>query len=169
VYSTPAAWHHVEMRWKQINWPVLVAALVLLVGFFVPWIRVPDGASEQIVSGASMGVVAARFGGGYYVVYLLPLFALGMGVAAVKKPSWASVLAIVVGVSLLVWGLFELARFLFLQTRWGLWVTAVGAMLAAFGGALTWRRAHVLVVQAKAAAKAAKEVPTGEPSDAGTP
>ena len=116
-----------------------------------------------------MGVVAARFGGGYYVVYLLPLFALGMGVAAVKKPSWASVLAIVVGVSLLVWGLFELARFLFLQTRWGLWVTAVGAMLAAFGGALTWRRAHGLVVQAKAAAKAAKEVPTGEPSDAGTP
>jgi hypothetical protein len=152
------------MRWKQINWPVLVAALVLLVGFFVPWIRIPDGDSEQIVSGASMGVVADELGGAYYVVYLLPLFAIAMGVAAVKKPSWASMISIVVGVSLLVWGLFELARFLFLQTRWGLWVTAVGAMLAAFGGALTWRRAHLLVAQAKAAAKAAKETPTGPDS-----
>lgn len=150
-----------SVGWRAINWPVLVASLVLLVGFFVPWIRLPDGDSEQLVSGASMGVVAAQYGGGYYVVYLLPLLAIAMGVAAVKKPNWASILAIFVGISLLVWGLFEIARFLFLQTSWGLWVTVAGAMLAAFGGALTWRRAHLLVAQAKAAAKAAKEVPTG--------
>ena len=160
--TTPA------VGWRTINWPVLVAALVLLVGFFVPWIRLPDGDSEQLVSGASMGVIAARYGGGYYVVYLLPLLAIGMGVAAVKKPNWASILAILVGISLLVWGLFEIARFLFLQTSWGLWVTVAGAMLAAFGGALTWRRAHLLVAQAKAAAKAAKDVPTDRATDRAT-
>jgi hypothetical protein len=144
------------MTWKRINWPVLVASLVLLGGFFVPWLQIGDGESARVIAGYSIGSLAAVHGSGYYAAFLLPLLAVGMGVAAVKKPNVASWIAIATGASLLAWGLFEIARFLYLQTFFGLWIMVAGAMLAAFGGALTWRRAHVLVAQAKAAAKAAK-------------
>lgn len=156
------------MTWKQINWPVLVASIVLLGGFFVPWFQLGNGADARVIAGYSIGSLAAEHGGGYYAALLLPLLAVGMAVAAVKKPNVASWIAIATGATLLAWGIFEIARFLYLQTFFGLWITVAGAMLAAFGGALTWRRAHVLVAQAKAAAKAAKEAGDEAPKPSST-
>lgn len=142
-----------RVDWKKTNWLMLGAAALLLVGFFVPWVNIQDGEEFELLAGFQI----AGFGGPYTAVYLVPLLALGMGIAALKAPSAASAIGALTGAALVGWGLFEVARFLYVQTFWGLWVSVAGALLAVIGGAFTWRRAHTAVAQAKAAARAARE------------
>lgn len=133
---------------------MLGAAGLLLIGFVVPWVRIHRGDEGFVVLA---GFEIAGLGGAYALVYLLPLLAIGMGATAVKKPSIASMLGSLTGAILVGWGLFEVGRFLYAQTFWGLWLSIGGALLAVVGGAFTWRHAHTAVAQAKAAAKAARE------------
>lgn len=145
---------HVKL--KEINWVAMGAGLMLLVGFFLPWIRIES--VPEAIAGWQLGIYSPKLGAAYYAAYLVPVLGALMAVLSVKKPRWASGVGIAAGATILGWGVFEVARFLYTRTFAGLWLSLAGAALMFIGGLITWKRGRAAKAEAKALAGAAKEI-----------
>ncbi len=128
------------MKWKEINWAALVGAVMLLVGFFLSWVRVED--IDSPLGGWELGLHVAKFGEAYYAAYAVPVLAVLLGVLAVKKPRWSTFLGLLMGFTALGWGMFEVVRLLYARTFAGLWVSVGGAALLFVAGLLSVRKAR---------------------------
>jgi hypothetical protein len=124
---------------KKVNLIAIVGAVLVAVGFFFSWFAVGTGEEGEIISGFSVGSVAGDMGPAYYIVYLLPLLAVGVVALTFKKPRFGAVLAMITGGAFLLWGLYEVARFLFEVTFVGLWMTVIGCILLLLGGIVGFR------------------------------
>ncbi len=148
------------MKLKEINWVAMAAGLMLLVGFFLPWIRVES--IPDAVAGWQLGLYAPKLGAGYYAAYIVPVLGALLAVLSVKKPRWSGVLGTVTGALALGWGVFEVVRFLYTRTFAGLWLSVAAAALMFIGGLITWRRGRAAKAEAKAYAKASGEIDEGK-------
>ena len=115
---------------------VLVAGLGLLVGFFLPWLRfgqfaVVSGLSLMVSSGQAVDALA---GPARSMLILIPASGAALIAASWFGPRVAGFAALAGGLSILVFGLFTLAR-LFLETMGtGMWIVVAAALLALGAG-----------------------------------
>lgn len=154
------------MKLKEINWLAMTAGLMLLVGFFLPWIRLES--VPQAIAGWQLGMYTPKLGSAYYAAYLVPVLGAVLTVLAVKKPRWASGVGVTTGAAILGWGVFEVVRFLYTRTFAGLWLSLAGAALMFIGGLITWKRGRSAKKESKAFAAAAEEVEQGKKAKAKT-
>ncbi len=116
----------------------LVGSVLLLVGFFLNWVELDP--EEGPIGGLGMATLAATQGGFYYAAYALPVLAIALAALSFKKPRLSSALSIAVGGLLILWGVVEVARFLYQQTFAGLWLSVLGAAVMLLGGLWSWKR-----------------------------
>jgi hypothetical protein len=119
------------------NKPVLVGALLVLVGFFFGWFGLKMSGRAFSISGWEVARIAKERGAVYYLIYLLPVGALLAGLMALSDRAKAGRIATVVGGSFLAWSIFEVARVLYHTTFLGLWLTLAGALVLLLGGLTT--------------------------------
>ena len=122
---------------KKINFLVLLSALVVITGFFLPWLSY--GEDGDYATGFTL---AKLRGDSYMFAMILPAAAFFAGVLAVRFKRAAAFFAALTGACAIGWGLFEIVRFLHTQTFAGLWVTVLGAIMLFATGLVTgnWRR-----------------------------
>ena len=144
------------MKLKEINWLAMAAGLMILVGFFLPWVRIES--VPEAIAGWQLGIYTPKLGDAYYAAYAVPVLGALLAVLAVKKPSWASVLGVASGAAVLGWGVFEAVRFLYTKTFAGLWLSLAGAALMFVGGLITWKRGRSAKKEAKAHVDAAEAI-----------
>lgn len=149
------------MKLKEINWLALAAGLMLLVGFFLPWIRLET--VPEAIAGWQLARFTPKIGSAYYAAYLVPVLGVLLSVLAVKKPRWASGLGIATGATVLGWGVFEVVRFLYTKTFAGLWLSLAGAALMFIGGLITWKRGRAAKKEEKAFTAAKGELEQAKP------
>ncbi len=150
------------MKLKEINWVAMAAGLMLLVGFFLPWIRVES--IPDAIAGWQLGLYAPKLGAAYYAAYIVPVLGALLAVLSVKKPRVSGVLGTMTGALALGWGMFEVVRFLYTRTFAGLWLSVAAAALMFIGGLINWRRGRAAKAGAKAGAKASAKA-SGEIGD----
>jgi hypothetical protein len=126
---------------KLRNVWVLLGALAALAGFCLGWFGLRGFGAGFFVNGWQVLSFAKERGALYWLLYLLPLGALGAALLAFVDRRLAGTLAMLVGGGFLCWGGFELLRLLYHTTFAGLWVTALGAAVMFVAGVETRSRA----------------------------
>ncbi len=115
---------------------VLLAGLGLLVGFFLPWLRLGDfaemsGLSLMVSSGSAVDALAGPASG---LLIMIPACGAGLIACSAFGPRASVIAALIAGVAILGFGLVTLAR-VFLQTMGsGMWIVAGSALLAVGAG-----------------------------------
>ncbi|MFK7984565.1 MAG: hypothetical protein AB8I08_00915 [Sandaracinaceae bacterium] len=132
------------------------AGLMLVVGFFLPWIRL-DAVNPQQAAQASGDTVAFVSGleiavGGdtlittatgatpWAVLFLIPLFGAALAAVGFLGNRWSGVIGAVLGLVIVLYGLVTVVMLFFRTTSYGLWVVLGGAFLAVAGGTIAWAR-----------------------------
>jgi hypothetical protein len=152
--------------------PMLMRALIgtsgltLLVGFFLPWIRIPERppAEEggeviaahmvnglQLISEGNIGGAPPAF------LLLVPILGALLSAAAFMGFRWAGHVAIGIASLLLLFGLWVMLTLFVQHTDLGLWITVGSTFISLLLGVITllWRRDR----GAKAAPKPAAPAP----------
>lgn len=123
---------------KRVNWVMLFGGLVVVVGFFLPWLSFGP---EKIVSGSEVASITSEVGDSYYMLYAIPALGLCIAAASLRSRKLSAGLGILAGTLVLGWALFEIFRFLHTSTFSGLWITIFGAVILLLGGIVSghWR------------------------------
>ena len=136
---------------------VLAAAgIMLVVGFFTPWIRL-DAVNPQQAAQRPSGVVAYVSGlelavGGdtvvttatgalpWGVLFLIPLFGAALAAVGFMGNRFSGVVGAGLGLLIVGYGLVTIVMLFFRTTSYGLWLVLGGSFLAVAGGMVAWAR-----------------------------
>lgn len=117
-----------------------LAGLGLVIGFFLPWIRVGDLVSMSGLSMALTGGDAIKELSGFRLILLIvPLSGLALIASAIRGWSVAWV-GMVSGFLIFASALFTLIRVFLDSTGAGMWVVAISALVAVGVGFVAYRR-----------------------------
>lgn len=127
------------------------SGLSLLVGFFLPWVRIPErpgdgeGAAAiaaHMASGLDLLSEAGIGGAPAALLLVVPILGTLLSAAAFMGFRWAGHVAIGVAASLLLFGLWVVLRLFVEHTDLGLWVTVGGTFITLLLGVITilWTR-----------------------------
>ncbi len=125
---------------KRHNFGILLGASLVIVGFFFGWLGLSYGGKSFSISGWEVAKLAHQRGWHYYLLYALPVGSLLAAVAALKDRQAAARLGTWLGGAFVLWGAVELARFLYMTTFLGLWLTVAGTVTLLAVGLATRRR-----------------------------
>ncbi|HJL16507.1 MAG TPA: hypothetical protein RMH99_12670 [Sandaracinaceae bacterium LLY-WYZ-13_1] len=143
------------------------AGLCLLIGFFLPWVKIqstpsdetPQEVRRELVSYSGLELastdddfVRAAAGGDTQrqLLWLIPLFGLALTAVGFLGFRWSGLVGAVLGLLLVGYGVVTVVMIFFQNTHYGLWLVLLGAFVAVSTGTLSWARAH----RAKKATKA---------------
>lgn len=122
------------------------AGLLLVVGFFLPWLKLEELAT---VSGMQLvidenPVIRALVGNDTqrYLLLLIPGFGLALTAVGFLGVRYSGHIAAVLGVLIVLYGVVTLIIFFFQKTGVGLWLILVGAILAIAAGTFAWARSR---------------------------
>lgn len=134
------------------------AGLLLLVGFFLPWVGIEYGATGDTpgeiqrdldYSGFKLATsdddfVRAAAGSDTQrnLLWLIPVFGLALTAVGFLGFRWSGPLGAVLGVLLVGYGAVTVIIIFFQNTRLGLWLILGGAFLAIAAGAFSTARAY---------------------------
>lgn len=135
------------------------AGLLLLVGFFLPWVKIESrpsasapveaqrtlmeysgfqlASSDDDLLRAAAGTDTQR-----NLLWLIPVFGLAMTAIGFLGFRWSGPVAAILGVLLIGYGAVTVVIIFFQNTALGLWLILGGAFLAVASGAFSWARAH---------------------------
>lgn len=133
-----------------------VAGLMLVVGFFLPWIRLdavnPQQAAQaggdtvafvsglEIAVGGDTLITTAAGATPWAVLFLIPLFGAALAAVGFLGNRWSGVIGALLGLVIVLYGLVTVVMLFFRTTNYGLWVVLGGAFLAVAGGTIAWAR-----------------------------
>lgn len=111
---------------------VFLAGLGLLVGFFLPWLRLGQfaalsGLSLMVSSGSAVDALAGPARGFLLLVPVCGAALVGCGWLG-PRPSILA--ALVAGIAIVSFGLFTLARVFFETVGSGMWIVTASALIA---------------------------------------
>jgi hypothetical protein len=146
-----------------------LAGLLLLVGFFLPWVKLhsapSDDAPEQVqrelvnyngleLASSDDDYIRAAVGNDTQrqLLWLIPLFGLALTAVGFLGFRWSGAVSAILGLLLVGYGVVTVVIIFFQSTAYGLWLILLGAFMAVTAGTFAWARAH----QARKSAKAAK-------------
>lgn len=131
------------------------AGLLLVVGFFLPWLRIElpgaDGAESvvlQEISGMTLvaddePTIRALVGDTQrWLLLAIPVFGLALTAVGFMGFRWSGIVAAVLGLSLVGYGVVTVVLFFFQKTALGLWLILGGTFLAVAAGMFTFLRAR---------------------------
>lgn len=127
------------------------AGLLLLIGFFFPWLRL-EGPDDQanLVTGldvvmAGDPVIRALVGqdAQRYVLLAIPLFGIALTAVGFLGVRFSGHIASVLGILIVGYGMVMVVIFFFQKTGFGLWMILGGAFIAILAGLITFIRARV--------------------------
>lgn len=120
----------------------LVAGIGLLIGFFLPWLRMGDlaavsGLTLMVSSGTVVDVLTGPARG---LLIIIPVCGGALVASGLFTPRLAPMAALASGFAIMAFGIFTLAR-AFIQTVGpGMWLVVGSALLAAAVGIAAWAR-----------------------------
>jgi len=120
---------------------VLIGSILVVVGFCLGWFGLRGFGGGFFIDGWQVVAFAKERGAHYYLLYLLPIGALGAAALACVNRRAAGTLAALVGGGFLLWGGVEIVRVLYHTTFAGLWLTVLGALVLLVAGVETRARA----------------------------
>ncbi|MCA9607066.1 MAG: hypothetical protein KC619_15780 [Myxococcales bacterium] len=127
------------------------AGLLLLIGFFFPWLRLvgPDD-QANLVTGldvvmAGDPVVRALVGqdANRYVLLAIPVFGIALTAVGFLGVRYSGHIAAVLGILIVGYGMVMVVIFFFQKTGFGLWMILGGAFIAILAGLITFVRQRV--------------------------
>jgi hypothetical protein len=122
------------------------AGLSLLVGFFLPWVRVPaveDGADATTHSGLDLAFSTTGIEGTPAIVVLIvPILGALLSAIAFMGFRYAAQTAVGVAVAMIAYALYVLASMFVQNTALGLWVVSGGTFVTLLLGVATWMLAR---------------------------
>jgi hypothetical protein len=117
-----------------------LAGLGLLVGFFLPWVRLGDVVSLSGLGMALTGGEAIKELSGPFrsILFVVPLAGLALIASAIRDwaVGWAGLAG---GLLIVAIGLFTLIRVFLDSTGAGMWVVALSALVATAVGVIAYR------------------------------
>ncbi|MCB9595090.1 MAG: hypothetical protein H6719_20400 [Sandaracinaceae bacterium] len=128
-----------------------LSGLLLLIGFFFPWLRL-NGADNQVdlVSGLDIvvggnAVVRAFLGQEWqsYLLLLIPGFGVALTAVGFLGVRYSGQIAAVLGILIVGYGMVMMIIFFFQRTGFGLWMILGGAFIAILAGVVTFVRTRV--------------------------
>jgi hypothetical protein len=135
------------------------AGLSLLVGFFLPWVRVPaveEGAAATFNSGLDLAFSTTGIEGTPAIIVLVvPVLGALLSAIAFMGLRYAAQTAVGVAVGIIGYALYVLGSMFVQNTSFGLWVVSGGTFVTLLLGVTTWmlaRRAADAAPVAKAKA-----------------
>ena len=142
--APPAGSPHIVLR------IVLGAAgLLLLVGFFLDWLKIEGPQGTETVSG--LGLVMADHpvvrgligqGGQRYALLAIPAFGAALSAIGFLGVRYSGQIAAALGVLIVGYGVVTVLVFFFQKTGVGLWLVLGGAFVAIAAGFLTYARSR---------------------------
>lgn len=132
------------------------AGLLLVIGFFLPWLRLEMPAADlsgmaMIKEITGMQLVFSdepliRAMGGddtqRYLLLFIPAFGLAMTAVGFLGFRWSGVVAALMGLTLVGYGIVMFAVFFFQKTGLGLWLILGGAFLSVSAGVVSFLRSR---------------------------
>ncbi|MGE0787668.1 MAG: hypothetical protein AB7S26_18480 [Sandaracinaceae bacterium] len=128
------------------------AGLSLVIGFFLPWLQLGEGAAVsgmQTVSGMDLvintnPVIRALVDDDIqrYLLLLVPGFGLALTAVGFLGVRYSGHIAAVLGLLIVLYGVITVIVFFFQKTGVGLWLILVGSILAVAAGTFAWARAR---------------------------
>ncbi len=126
------------------------AGLLLLIGFFLPWLRL-EGQDNQtnLVTGldvvmAGDPVVRALVGqdANRYVLLAIPLFGIALTAVGFLGIRYSDRIAAVLGILIVGYGMVMVVIFFFQKTGFGLWMILGGAFVSILAGLISFIRSR---------------------------
>jgi hypothetical protein len=118
------------------------SGLSLLVGFFLPWVRVPaaeDGSTSEVLeTGFNLVFQNNVQGTPSVLVMLVPILGALLSAASFMGFRYAAQTAITVSMSMLLYGLYVLFSMFVHLTAYGLWTVAGGTFVILLLGIATY-------------------------------
>jgi hypothetical protein len=139
------------------------AGLSLLVGFFLPWLRIPptaEGGEARFQNGLDLLFAHDVQGTPSAVVLVVPILGALLSAASFMGFRYAAQTAIAVAMAILAYGLWVLFSMFVQLTAYGLWTVAGGTFTVLLLGVGTW------MLGRRSAASEASDEPAPEPSAA---
>ena len=137
------------------------AGLLLVVGFFLPWLKLEEIAT---VSGMQLviddnPVIRALVGDDTqrWLLLLVPGFGLALTAVGFLGVRYSGHIAAVLGLLIVLYGLVTTIIFFFQKTGIGLWLILAGSLLAVAAGAFAWARQRAAAPPKPKKAKADKK------------
>ncbi len=135
-----------------------VAGLLLLIGFFFPWLRLEAADGQfNLVTGldvvmAGDPVVRALVGQDTqrYLLLLIPVFGVALTAVGFLGIRFSGQISAVLGILIVGYGMVTFIIFFFQRTGFGLWMILGGAFIAILAGVVTFVRARVDAGEANA-------------------
>ena len=130
------------------------AGLLLVVGFFLPWLRIelPAAGGETVllreISGMNLvtdgePTIRALVGDTQrWLLLAIPVFGLALTAVGFLGFRWSGIVAAILGLSLVGYGVVTVVLFFFQKTALGLWLILGGTFLAVAAGMFTFLRAR---------------------------
>ena len=125
-----------------------LAGLLLIVGFFLPWLKLADEGGT--VSGidlvmANGEVARALVGDGAqrWILLLIPGFGAALSAVGFMGIRYSGQISAGLGVLIVGYGMVTLVIFFFQRTDYGLWLILGGSFIAVTAGAVTFARSRV--------------------------
>ena len=125
-----------------------VSGLLLLVGFFLPWIKLSGGEIES-VSGlglvmADQEAIRALIGqdSQRFVLLLIPGFGVALTAVGFLGMRYSGQIAAVLGILIVGYGMVTMVIMFFEKTGYGMWLILLGAFLAVAAGTVTFIRSR---------------------------
>jgi hypothetical protein len=121
------------------------AGLLLVVGFFLPWVQIGDNPQ---ISGLSLVIddtpdIRNTIGETQrWILLVVPAFGVALTAIGFMGFRWSGPVGAVLGLLLLGYGAVTTVIIFFQSTRVGLWLIVAGAFLALGSGVLVWVRAR---------------------------
>lgn len=136
-----------------------MAGLMLLVGFFLPWVKIQSRAADDRPNEVQRELVnyngfqlassdddfiraAAGSDTQRQLLWLIPLFGLCLTAVGLLGFRWSGAVAAVLGLLLVGYGIVTVVIMFFQNTAYGLWLVLLGAFLALAAGTFAWVRAQ---------------------------
>lgn len=120
------------------------AGLLLVIGFFLPWIQLPDDSHSglSLVFDTNRNVREMVGETQRWILLVIPVLGVGLTAVGFMGFRWAGPVAVSIGLLLLAYGVVTVVMLFFQHTAEGLWLIVGGAFLSLSGGMLAWLRAR---------------------------
>ncbi len=121
------------------------SGLAMLVGFFLPWVRVPalEGATDvHFQNGMDLVLAADIEGTPAALVVIIPILGGLLSAVAFMGLRYAAQTAVGVAVVIIGYALYVLGAMFVQNTSYGLWIVSGGTFLLLLLGVATWMLAR---------------------------
>jgi hypothetical protein len=132
------------------------SGLALLVGFFLPWFRVPgaEGTQATLQSGYALMTSGDLAGTPALLLLVVPILGAVLSATAFMGFRFSGEVAVGVAVLLIVYALYVLLQVFVQHTGEGLWIVAGSTLVILLLGVITWMLGRDKGVRGKAEAGA---------------